>query len=95
MKRIGSLGKAVVVLSSPSKDEAQRDIVRRVVTKDFGARLLAVAIENQPELALALADGRALIESAPRKAAAKVMQKLYGEIAAIDAQVAASARRTA
>ena len=95
LKRIGCLHKTVAVLNAPSKDKAGVEKVRKIATETFNARLLPLTVENQPELAIALRDGRSIVETAPKKAAAKIVQKVFKELMAIDELLAKTARMSA
>ncbi len=95
LKRIGALPKTVVILNAPGKDASARADISKMVTKTYGARMLATVIEDQQELAAALRTGQGLVEVSPKRAAAKTIQKVYAELCAIQLKVAREMRKSA
>jgi chromosome partitioning protein len=91
--RINMLSKTVVVFNAPSKDEAAKTEIAQMVTRDFGVRLLNVTLEDQPDIARALREGKGVTEFAPTKAAAKSVLKLYKCLCEFDQQIASARRR--
>jgi len=81
LKRIGALPRTVVVLNAPSRDAPARDEIERLA-REFGVPVLPIVIEDDPDFAAALRQGRSVVESAPRRKAAKAMRALYDHLIA-------------
>lgn len=93
LKRIGALGKSVIVLNAPGGDRKGRADIVRIAEEEFGVPLLATTLEDQPDLAVSLREGKGVTESAPRRKAAKVVLEIYGLLVAIDRKLARSRGR--
>jgi chromosome partitioning protein len=88
LKRIGALGKAVIVLNAPGSERKGRAAIAAIAGKEFGVPVLATMLEDQPDLAASLREGKGVTESAPRRKAARSVVEIYGELAAFDRKLA-------
>lgn len=95
LKRIGALSKSVVVLNAPGSDKKSRADIEKVARADFGVAVLAGTLEDQPELATSLREGKGVTETAPRRKAAKVVQEIYRQLTDFDRRLARTRARGA
>lgn len=89
LDKIHALTKSVVVLNAPGSDAKDRSAIGRIAS-GFGVPVLGVTLENQPELAVALRDGRGITEGSRRRKGAKAILDLYGQLSALDRKLARS-----
>jgi len=92
LKRIGALGKAIVIINAPSKDQKARLDTEKVAKEGFGVAVLALALEDQVDLAVALGEGKGITESAPKRKVAKTFQDIYQQLCDFEAGLAKKAR---
>lgn len=93
LKRIGTLAKTIVVLNAPGTDRKARAMIADIADDEFGVPVLATTLEDQPDLAHSLREGKGVTESAPRRKAAKVVAEIYTQLAQIDRRQARSKGR--
>jgi chromosome partitioning protein len=98
LKRIGALGKTVVVLNAASTDKKAKAEIERAAAA-LGAAVLPAALDDQVDLAASLREGKGVTErGSKRKAAkasvaAKAVQEVYRQLEDFERKLAAQPRR--
>lgn len=98
LKRIGALGKTVVVLNALSSDKKARAEIERAAA-GFGVIVLAAALEDQVDLAASLREGKGVTERAPKRkagkasGAARAVQEVHRQLEDFERKLAEAPRR--
>lgn len=88
LRKVGALGRTVVVHNASGKDATAKGEIERVAREGFGVPVLGVAIDDDRDLATSLREGKGVTESAPKRKAAKIIRRLYEELMVLEEQFA-------
>lgn len=100
LKRLGALGKTIVVLNAPSSDKQAKAAIERDA-KALGVTVLTITLEDQVELATSLRSGKGITETTAKGRAAKpgkaakAVQAIYEQVCAFESALTRSRRKRA
>ncbi|MGE0630046.1 MAG: AAA family ATPase [Hyphomicrobiaceae bacterium] len=93
LKRIGALGKTVIIINAPGSDKRARAETERIASDGFGVSVLPLALDDQIDFSSSLNEGRGVTEAAPRRKSARTVHAIYDRLCEFERKLGRSRRK--